>query len=125
MTDLDEQDEIKEQAIKWLLESDYVVRAVEGTIHARGHLIRKQEQQWHGPSSTVKMEVQLKHGTTQEEAQALIDLVQSFSGLFVRYSTEMNDHGRGFATEPNRLEFEMQVPSRRNSGLTTYLQYRV
>lgn len=123
---LDEQDEIKELAIRWLLDSDYVVRVVEGTMQAQGHVIRKQTTEWGlgHPNATVSMEVQLRRDTGNAEAQKLIDLITSLTGQPVSFSTEMNDHGNGFAPEPNRLSFEMVVPSRKKAALHRAMQLK-
>lgn len=122
MCSLDEQDEIKELVVKWLLESSYVMRAVEGTLAARGHIVRRCDY-LHGGygTDTVRMEVQLKQGTGVDEARMLIDFVERMTGKRASFSTEMNDHGHGFAREPNRLSFEMVIPSRKSNAGTTRL----
>lgn len=114
MIDLTEQDETKETAIRWLLDSDYVVKVTMAAFAAAGHLVREEQTTWQRTGwFTTRMQVQLKEGTTTEQAYELLLLVTGLNAMDVGIDTESRDYGHGFAPSPSIISFTLRGRSHR------------
>jgi hypothetical protein len=112
--DLTEQDETKELAIKWLLDSDYVVKVTMAAFAAAGHTVREEQTTWQRTGwFTTRMQVQLKDGTTAEQAYDLVLLVTGLNAMDVGIDTESRDYGHGFASRPSIISFTLRGRSHR------------
>lgn len=109
MIDLAEQDEIKETVIRWLLDSDYVVKVTMAAFAAAGHLVREEQTNWQRTGwFTTRMQVQLKEGTTPQQAHDLLLLVTGLDAMEVGMDSESRDYGHGFAPRPSVISFTLR-----------------
>lgn len=114
MIDLAEQDELKALAVEWLLDSDYAARVARAAFEAAGHQVRDEQTTWNITGwFTHRMQVQLKQGTSMDDARALTALVQGLRAQDISFDTEPVDMGNGFAQRPSLVTFTMSGRSRR------------